>query len=72
MEVEVHHFPLQHGDRLVLSTDGLTDGVGDSEIERIRSEGDCEHAREQLLERGLAAGGRDNITVVVADVDIAP
>jgi len=72
VEVEVHHFPLQHGDRLVLSTDGLTDGVEDSEIERVCSEGDCEQACQQLLERGLAAGGRDNITVVVADVDIAP
>jgi protein phosphatase len=72
VEVEVHHFPLQHGDRLVLSTDGLTDGVEDSEIERVCGEGDCEQACQQLLERGLAAGGRDNITVVVADVDIAP
>ncbi len=72
VEVEVHQFPLQHGDRLVLSTDGLTDGVEDSEIERVCSEGDCEQACQQLLERGLAAGGRDNITVVVADVDIVP
>jgi len=72
VEVEVHHFPLQHGDRLVLSTDGLTDGVEDPEIERVCSEGDCEQACQQLLERGLAAGGRDNITVIVADVDIVP
>jgi protein phosphatase len=72
VEVEVHQFPLQHGDRLVLSTDGLTDGVEDSEIERVCSEGDCAQACQQLLDRGLAAGGRDNITVVVADVDIAP
>ena len=57
VEVEVHHFPLQHGDRLVLSTDGLTDGVEDSEIERVCSEGDCEQACQQLLERGACRRG---------------
>ena len=72
VEVEVHHFPLEHGDRLVLSTDGLTDGVDDSQIEQVCRENDCEPACLELIERALAAGGRDNITVVVADVEIAP
>jgi PPM family protein phosphatase len=72
VDVEVHHFPLQHGDRLVLSTDGLTDGVEDAEVEQVCREGDCEQACQQLIERALAAGGRDNVTVVVADVDIMP
>ena len=72
VEVEVHHFPLEHGDRLVLSTDGLTDGVDDSQIEQVCRESDCEPACLELIERALAAGGRDNITVVVADVEIAP
>jgi PPM family protein phosphatase len=71
VEVEAHHFPLEQGDRLVLSTDGLTDGVSDLEIEQIVCAGDCEGACRQLIDRALAAGGRDNITVIVADVEIA-
>jgi serine/threonine protein phosphatase PrpC len=69
VEVDVHQFALEQGDRLILSTDGLTDGVEDREIEQVCREGDPETVCRQLIERALAAGGRDNITVVVADVE---
>jgi protein phosphatase len=69
--VEVHVLSLQHGDRLLLSTDGLTDGVDDSEIEALCGQADPEQACRALVDRALAAGGRDNITAIVADVEIA-
>jgi serine/threonine protein phosphatase PrpC len=70
--VEVHVLNLEHGDTLLLSTDGLTDGVDDSEIEAVCRQADPDQACRTLIDRALAAGGRDNITVIVAQVEIAP
>ena len=70
--VEVHVLNLEHGDTLLLSTDGLTDGVEDSEIEAVCRQADPEQACRTLIDRALAAGGRDNITLIVANVEIAP
>jgi protein phosphatase len=68
--VEVHVLTLEHGDRLLLSTDGLTDGVEDAEIELLCGQADLEAACRALVDRALEAGGRDNITAIVADVEI--
>jgi serine/threonine protein phosphatase PrpC len=69
--VEVHQLHLEHGDRLLLASDGLTDGVSDAEIEEMLGRDDADVAADRLLDKALAAGGRDNITVIVADVEIA-
>ena len=68
--VEVQHLRLEHGDRLMLASDGLTDPLDDDEIQEILVGGGCEGACRELVERALAAGGRDNITVIVADVEL--
>jgi protein phosphatase len=70
--VEVHVLTLEHGDRLLLSTDGLTDGATDDELEALCRDGEPTQACRALVDRALAAGGRDNITVIVADVEVAP
>jgi protein phosphatase len=70
--VEVHVLTLEHGDRLLLSTDGLTDGVDDAEIEVLCGQADPEDVCRTLVDRALEAGGRDNITAIVADVEMAP
>jgi PPM family protein phosphatase len=61
-------FKARAGDRLLLCSDGLSDVVDDEAIEatlRIASRPDC---AARLIELALAAGGRDNISAVVADV----
>jgi protein phosphatase len=64
----IRSFALQRGDRLLLCTDGLTDMVGDKDIERIlRTQTKSEAACEVLVNAANAAGGQDNITVVVVD-----
>jgi serine/threonine protein phosphatase PrpC len=70
--VEVHLLTLEHGDRLLLVTDGLTDGVEDAAIEAVCATSDPDETCRLLVDRALAAGGRDNITAIVADVEIAP
>jgi protein phosphatase len=56
------------GDRLLLCSDGLSDAVEDGAIATalaIPSRSECS---ARLVELALAAGGQDNISVVVADV----
>lgn len=65
--VDVRHLPLANGDRLMLCSDGLTDLVDDETIRTLlRDAATVEQACRVLVDRALAAGGRDNVTVVVA------
>lgn len=60
---------LRQGDRLLLTSDGLTDLVDETEIEDLLRDQDVDAvAVETLVGLALAAGGRDNITCVVATV----
>jgi protein phosphatase len=61
---------LKNGDRLVLATDGLTDMIEFQEIAALCSTDDEPRAiAEALVEAAIAAGGRDNVTVVVVVVN---
>ena len=64
--VDVFHVKLKVNDRLLLCSDGCQDGV-DPDIESLVTEsGSNEWACEALVAAGWLAGGRDNITVVLA------
>ncbi len=68
-EVYDQEIGLEPGDRILICSDGLTDMVSDAEIlRRLRMQQDTQEAAQALLKDALAAGGRDNITVVLADV----
>jgi PPM family protein phosphatase len=61
-------FEARPGDRLLLCSDGLSDVVEDAAIEatlRIPERAAC---AARLIELALAAGGRDNVSAVVADI----
>lgn len=59
------------GDRFLLCTDGLCDGLWDHDLEEILrsppAEGDKRSAAERLVETGLERSGRDNTTAIVVD-----
>jgi PPM family protein phosphatase len=57
--------PLQAGDSLVLCSDGLSDLVDDETIASTVARLPAGEACQQLLDRALAAGGTDNISVGV-------
>ncbi|MGN6252884.1 MAG: PP2C family protein-serine/threonine phosphatase [Marmoricola sp.] len=63
---------LRVGDRVLLASDGLTDLVEETEIERVLHQHDDDPAVGALLDRALERGGRDNITVVVGTVVDGP
>jgi protein phosphatase len=66
-ESEIHHLDLQHDDRVLLCSDGLTRCVPESDITSLLSAfSDSAGACRALVDRALALGGTDNITAVVA------
>jgi len=65
---DITEVDVRAGDRLLLCTDGLSDLVDDASIAAVLGEGSAADAVPALVERALAAGGRDNITCVVLDV----
>jgi protein phosphatase len=60
------------GDMLLLCTDGLTSMVGDADIATCLGTGatDCSQMVEQLVRLANEAGGHDNITVVLAAIQL--
>jgi PPM family protein phosphatase len=67
MTPAVDVIPLEHGDGLLLCTDGLTKHVSDARItEMLVGGSDAEAACRSLVDSALAAGGSDNVTAVVA------
>lgn len=55
---------LQTGDRLVLTSDGLTDLVSDEEILESFKVGDDNQVVDTLIELANERGGHDNITII--------
>jgi len=67
VQVEVHKVHLQAGDQILLCSDGLTEMVSEDAIGHVlASEASPEAACKELLAQANQAGGRDNITVLVA------
>jgi protein phosphatase len=57
------------GDRLLLCSDGLSDALDDAALSDVlRAHADREACTRALVAAALAAGARDNVSVVVADV----
>jgi PPM family protein phosphatase len=62
--------PIQSGDRILLCSDGLSAMVDEDVIEEILvEETDPQAACDRLVEAALEAGGEDNITVLVLDIE---
>ena len=67
LEGDIHHLGLEHGDRVLICSDGLTDMVNEREIESIlAAQPRSQEACEALLRLALERGGHDNVTVIVA------
>ena len=69
VEVDVWQLVPYAGDRFLLASDGLFGEVPDDEIAPVlRTEPDPQAAAHKLVDMARAAGGSDNITVVIVDV----
>jgi protein phosphatase len=67
VQVDTDRIRLEDGDRILLCSDGLTDLVDDATITSVLNETTrSDDACERLVQRALDAGGKDNVTVIVA------
>jgi PPM family protein phosphatase len=66
VEVDTWTYPVRDGDVLLLCSDGLTSMISEKKIrEVLLSSNRLRQAAERLIAEANAAGGRDNITVVL-------
>jgi serine/threonine protein phosphatase PrpC len=66
VEVDTVTYPVRAGDVLLLCSDGLTSMISDDQIAAVlATTPDLHAAAAGLIEEANAAGGRDNITVVL-------
>jgi PPM family protein phosphatase len=63
---------LANGDRIMLCTDGLYDGVSDAKIAEVLKQRAPKDACQELVRLANEAGGTDNITVMVLDIQLIP
>jgi len=69
IDVDLYTITVRNGDRILICSDGLTDMLRESDIERLADRSvDAATAADQLVVAANDAGGGDNITVVVLDV----
>jgi PPM family protein phosphatase len=62
--------PVHDGDRLMVCSDGLTSEVDDDEIlQELSVHHAPQDAVDALIRSALRSGGRDNITIIVVDVE---
>ena len=62
------HFKLLPDDRLLLCSDGLSDMLRQQEILDLMGGEDINSVADQLLERSLCNGGRDNVSFILIDL----
>jgi protein phosphatase len=66
---EIVHLVLEHGDRLLLCTDGLTTHVSDPEIAEVLGRPSPPQAAcDALVKIALDRGGTENVIVILADI----
>jgi protein phosphatase len=70
VEVDVRKADLEQGDVMLLCSDGLTDMLADDRIAAILAEErEPQVACQRLVDEANKAGGRDNITCIVARLE---
>ena len=69
-QIEVKSLFVQPGDRLLLCSDGLTEELSDQLItHQLGSIRVCEKAASALIDAAKEQGGRDNVTVVIVEIE---
>jgi protein phosphatase len=70
VEAEVHTYTVQPGDIYLMCSDGLSDMVGDEDIQLTLSslQANLTLAAQQLVQQANDNGGRDNVSVILVRV----
>lgn len=70
LEIDTREFETMTGDLYLFCSDGLNDMIDDREIGNIlrRSSTDLDYGVSELIDRAIANGGYDNVTVILVRV----
>ena len=69
LEPSIVEIGYQAGSSYLLCSDGVTDMLSDDEIQSVlNGTGTAEEKVSELLEQALSKGGRDNVTMVLAQI----
>ncbi len=69
VEIDRRTLVVEEGDRLVVCTDGLFNELSDEQIaSALAGGGDMAAIVDNLIDQAIAHGGRDNVSVVIAEV----
>ena len=69
VEVDLFEFLVVGAKRMLLSSDGLTNMVSEEEIESVLQGQELSAAADSLMEKALSAGGKDNISFIILDLE---
>lgn len=70
VRVDFFDVKLEHGDKILLCSDGLTNMVEDEQILKIvKKHHSIEEAAKKLIDEANKNGGKDNISVVLAEYE---
>ncbi len=64
-----HCVPLQHGEMILLCSDGLSSYVSHDELDQLLATGTAQRAAERLVQRAQRNGSDDNISALVVRYD---
>lgn len=68
VEPDFYEYTLEHNDRIILCSDGLYDLVMEKDLLNLTKQGTLEQAVTRLIQKAKQLGGKDNITVVTAQI----
>ena len=68
VDVDVTEIEKRAGDIYLICSDGLSEYVQEDQMQALLLEHDLEEAADLLLNLALKGGGRDNISLVIAEV----
>ena len=68
VDADVLELDKQPGDVFLICSDGLSEYVREAQIREVLLSMPMEEAADELLGRALSGGGRDNISLVIAEV----
>ena len=69
IEVDILHMDKQAGDTYLICSDGLSEYVSREDMQQILTHYGPEDAADILLNQALQGGGRDNVSLVIAEVE---
>jgi protein phosphatase len=72
VEADVSRYSLRDGDQLLLCSDGLTGMADEAAIPGLIAGREPQDACQALIDAALAAGGKDNVTVILARYTFPP